>query len=165
MGFFIRCMADMLDSGQLQIDRETAFELPMERCSPDFYPGLRDMIATYSTIQFSCSPLGSQAGSAPLFALPPTGPGWSERFFGFSRRIVRLLGYVNGMVARRSQLLREGTDNAAAGLLLRAQAERLVGELGESWNWDESALDAGRSDRIQRGNEVGSRPVCVRALH
>lgn len=58
------------------------------------------------------------------------------------------------MVAQRAALLRSGTDETAPGKLLRAQAERLVVELGDSWNWDESVQDLGKSNRVQRGSEV-----------
>ncbi|MDA4805001.1 hypothetical protein NY486_03720, partial [Enterobacter hormaechei] len=60
----------------------------------------------------------------------------------------------SGMVARRADLLANGREGSGPGLLLRAEAEKLVGELGDSWDWDESTLDVGRSDRVQRGSEV-----------
>lgn len=154
MGFFVRCMADMLDSGNLVLDRTTAFEIPMESATP-FYSSLRDMIALYSTLQFACTSIDTQLGSvAPLFEMPPRGEEWVERFVGFSRRIVRIIGRVNGMVVYRASLLRAGTDMGGPGKLLRAEAERLASELNESWDWDESAQEIGQSSRVQRGDEV-----------
>jgi hypothetical protein len=147
MGFFVRCMADMLDSGNLALDRHTAFELPLESATP-FYSSLRDMIALYSTLQFACTSIDLQIGSvAPLFEMPPRGEEWVERFVGFSRRIVRIIGRVNGMVVYRAGLLRAGTDQGAPGKLLRAEAERLASELGQSWDWDENAQEVGQSAR------------------
>ncbi|KAL1404958.1 hypothetical protein Q8F55_008570 [Vanrija albida] len=155
MGFFVRCMADMLDSGQLQVDRTTAFELPDDTGSP-MYPSLRDLITVYSTLQYACTAFDTRAGftSAPPFQLRDNGPQWVEKFFGCSRTMIRLLGRASGMVAQRTALLHTGSDGTAPGLLLRAEAEKLVGELGDSWDWDESTLDVGRSDRVQRGSEV-----------
>ncbi|TXT04815.1 hypothetical protein VHUM_04083 [Vanrija humicola] len=153
MGFFVRCMADMLDGGQLHIDNSTLFDPPKDMPSP-FYQSLWDMIATYSIHQFSCSPLGSIPTSAPLFEILPDGPEWVETFFGYSRRIIQLVGKVNGMVAQRAALIRAGTELQRMGILLRAQAEKLVTDLGDMWAWDESSQEIGKSNRIQRGSEV-----------
>ncbi|KLT42911.1 hypothetical protein CC85DRAFT_312001 [Cutaneotrichosporon oleaginosum] len=175
MGFFIRCMADMLDSGNLALDRHTAFELPLERATP-FYSSLRDMIALYSTLQFACTSIDMQLGSAaplidmqlgsvaPLFEMPPRGEEWVERFVGFSRRIVRIIGRINGMVVYRAGLIRAGTHNGAPGKLLRAEAERLASELGQSWDWDENAQEIGQSERVQRGDEVMRQALLVLLL-
>jgi hypothetical protein len=70
--------------------------------------------------------------------------------------MIILLGLVAGMVARRAALFASGMDGTAPGKLLRAQAERLVVELGEGWSWDEMSRDLGKSNRIQRGSEVSS---------
>lgn len=164
MGFFVRCMADMLDSGNLALDRHTAFELPLESATP-FYSSLRDMIALYSTLQFACTSIDMQIGSvAPLFEMPPRGEEWVERFVGFSRRIVRIIGRVNGMVVYRAGLIRAGTDMGGPGKLLRAEAERLASELGESWDWDENAQEIGQSARVQRGDEVMRHSLLVLLL-
>ncbi|GMK58680.1 hypothetical protein CspeluHIS016_0601220 [Cutaneotrichosporon spelunceum] len=158
IGFFVRCMADMLDSGSLALDQHTAFELPLEHTTP-FYASLRDMIALYSTLQFACTALDTQvAGAAPLFEMPARGEEWVERFVGFSRRIVRTIARVNGMVVYRASLLRAGTDHGGPGRLLRVQAERLAHELGEGWDWDwddcQEGGQAGQSARVQRGDEA-----------
>lgn len=156
MGFFVRCMADMLDAGLLQIDRSTAFELPLDRSS-SFYPSLRDMIALYATIQYSCTPLNSCSNVQPIFEMSPSGPEWVERFVGFSRRIIILLGRVHSLVVQRSNLLRSGGEkNGSRASQIRAQAEGLLAALNENWDWEEGSQDVGRSDRIQRGNEVSA---------
>lgn len=170
MGFFVRCMADMLDAGLLQIDRSTAFELPLDRSS-SFYPSLRDMIALYATIQFSCTPLDVCSNMQPIFEMSPVGPEWVERFVGFSRRIIILLGRVHSLVVQRSNMLRSGGKDGSRATHIEAQAQELLVQLNEGWDWEEGNLDVGRSDRIQRGNEVSSlttsadighhgRPIC-----
>jgi len=109
------------------------------------------------TIQYACTSLeDTTMPYTPTFPICPTGPEWVEQFVGFSRRMIALLGRVTGMVAQRSALLRAGTDCTAPGKLLRAQAERLVVELGDGWNWDELAQDLGKSNRVQRGSEVST---------
>lgn len=156
MGFFVRCMADMLDAGLLQIDRSTAFELPLDHSS-SFYPSLRDMIALYATIQFSCTPLDVCSNMQPIFEMSPVGPEWVERFVGFSRRIIILLGRVHSLVVQRSNLLRSGGhDGPRASQItqIEEQAQELLVKLNEGWDWEEGNMDVGRSDRIQRGNEV-----------
>ncbi|BEI83680.1 hypothetical protein CcaverHIS002_0402840 [Cutaneotrichosporon cavernicola] len=164
IGFFVRCMADMLDSGNLALDQHTAFELPLERTTP-FYSSLRDMIALYSTLQFACTAVDTQvSGVAPLFEMAPRGEQWVERFVGFSRRIVRIIGRVNGMVVYRAGLIRAGTDQGGPGKLLRAEAERLANELGHGWDWDENVQEIGQSERVQRGDEVMRHALLVLLL-
>jgi hypothetical protein len=153
MGFFVRCMADMLGANKLVIDETTAFEVPLETASP-FYPSLRDLIALYSTIDHACTPLTRESSPSPLFVIPSEGPEWVERFVGFSRRIIMLLGKVTGLVAGRWSLIQAGTDSGVAGRLLRTQAETLLNDLGDRWDWEEHVEDVGKPDRIQRGNGV-----------
>ncbi|TXT04817.1 hypothetical protein VHUM_04085 [Vanrija humicola] len=166
MGFFVRCMADMLDSGQLQVDRTTAFELPADTSSP-MYPSLRDLITVYSTLQYSCTAFDTRAGfsSAPPFQLRDDGPGpvltfhqagseWAERFIGASHSIISKASQAATLVARRRILLQRGEDSAPVGLILRAEIEQLLNSLGDHLDWDETSLDLGRSDRVQRGSEV-----------
>ncbi|WOO85996.1 uncharacterized protein LOC62_07G009484 [Vanrija pseudolonga] len=153
MGFFVRCMADMLDGGRIYLDDDTLFEPPKEMPSP-FYQSLWDMIATYSIHQFACSPLGSVPTSAPQFELLPDGPEWVETFFGYSRRIIKLVGKVNSMVSQRAALIGAGAELDRRGLELRTQAEKLLVDIGDMWAWDEGSQDMGKSNRIQRGSEV-----------
>lgn len=154
-GFFTRCMADMLDGKAFTIDASCAFELPLASAS-SFYPSLRDLIAMYATVQLTCTPLEDAASVSPTLELPSEGPEWVERFVGFSRRVILLIGKVNTMVVKRAAMIRAGTQNSLAGQLLRSEAERMVGDLGENWDWNETVHDLGKSERIQRGNEVGS---------
>lgn len=163
MGFFVRCMADMLDAGLLQIDRSTAFELPLDHSS-SFYPSLRDMISLYATIQFSCTPLDVCSTMQPIFEMSPVGPEWVERFVGFSRRIIILLGRVHSLVVQRSNMLRSGGKDGSRGSQIEAQAQELLVQLNEGWDWEEGNLDVGRSDRIQRGNEVSGLTTSTRSV-
>ncbi|WVW80693.1 hypothetical protein I302_102679 [Kwoniella bestiolae CBS 10118] len=155
MGFFVRCMADMLDSRDLVIDHTTACELPMESCSAN-YPSLRDMIALYSTIHGSCTPLEVASAhplsgpTKPLFELPLEGPDWVERFVGYSRQFIILLGRVNGMVTYRDHLIRNGRDKGLDGRMLRAQSEALSAELANPYAW----LESGKSYRVEKGGIV-----------
>ncbi|WVQ63454.1 uncharacterized protein L199_001607 [Kwoniella botswanensis] len=155
MGFFVRCMADMLDSRDLVIDHTTACELPADTCSPN-YPSLRDMIALYSTIHGSCTPLELASAqplsgpTKPVFELPLEGPDWVERFVGYSRQFIILLGRVNGMVTYRDHLIRTGRENTLDGKMLRAQSEALSAELADPYAW----LESGKSYRVEKGGIV-----------
>lgn len=153
MGFFVRCMADMLAATKLVIDDTTAFELPLESATP-FYTSLRDLIALYSVIDHACTPLSPSLAQSPRFLMPTQGPEWVERFVGFSRRIIIKLGQVSGLVINRWQLIQAGTDGGVAGILLKTQAENLLAQLGDGWDWEEHMEDVGQPDRIQRGNGV-----------
>ncbi|KAL1404959.1 hypothetical protein Q8F55_008571 [Vanrija albida] len=155
IGFFVRCMADMLSSGRLELDEENVFELPPGRGSP-IYPTLHNLLAYYSIAQFACSPLPRDAFAmpAPVLAFRAAGSEWAERFLGASQGTVNVAARAATLVARRRLLLRRGEDTAAAGLILRAEIEQLANSLGGARDWDEGALDLGRSDRVQRGSEV-----------
>ncbi|KAL1404970.1 hypothetical protein Q8F55_008583 [Vanrija albida] len=155
MGFFVRCIADMLAAGSLQIDQNTAFTLPPGATST-FYPGLHDLLAIYSIFQYACSPLEVMKASKPVLALEATGHHLVDKFFGFTRRIANMVGDISAMAVQRWVMARTGVEgtNAPPEMLLKAQASRLATDLCDTWDWDETHIDHGLSDRIQRGNEV-----------
>ncbi|WOO86026.1 uncharacterized protein LOC62_07G009515 [Vanrija pseudolonga] len=155
MGFFVRCIADMLAAGSLQIDTNTAFTLPPTVAST-FYPGLHDLLAIYSIFQYACSPLEVMKVSKPVLALDATGHHLVDKFFGFTRRIANMVGDISAMAVQRWVMARTGVEgtNAPPEMLLKAQASRLATDLCDTWDWDETHIDHGLSDRIQRGNEV-----------
>lgn len=157
MGFFVRCIADMLAAGSLQIDTNTAFTLPPAVAST-FYPGLHDLLAIYSIFQYACSPLEVMKVSKPVLALDATGHHLVDKFFGFTRRIANMVGDISAMAVQRWVMARTGVEgtNAPPEMLLKAQASRLATDLCDTWDWDETHIDHGLSDRIQRGNEVSA---------
>ncbi|KAJ9094284.1 hypothetical protein QFC21_006110 [Naganishia friedmannii] len=101
---------------------------------------------------------------------------WVESFFGLTRDMILRVGQVNGMVARRAELLRGETEEEEAGWTLRRAAERMVtqlegaGDTGGGWihygreepnkaGHSGSALGVaemapGRPSRIRRGTTV-----------
>ncbi|TXT04823.1 hypothetical protein VHUM_04091 [Vanrija humicola] len=160
MAFFVRSMAQMLDGGTLEINPTTAFELATDSADSEFSTSLRDFIAVYSVVQFTCTPVDAMPHAPAPFAVARDGPELVEQFFGFTRRIVRIMYAISVMVSRRYILIRAGSDTGAAGVLLRSEATALLAEISEQWAWDEANFDAGRNDRTQRGNEV-MRAACI----
>jgi len=153
MGFFVRCMAEMLSSNRLVIDDSTAFELPVESASP-MYPILQDCIALYSTIDHASKAFGPDLRRQARFVMPPSGPHWVERFVGFSRQTIIRQGEVASLIYDRQSLLQTGATDGIGHRLLRTQAEKALAGLGNGWNWGEHEDDVGQPDRIRRGNGV-----------
>ncbi|WOO86029.1 uncharacterized protein LOC62_07G009518 [Vanrija pseudolonga] len=160
MAFFVSSMAQMLDGGTLEINPTTAFELPDNEADSEFATCLRDFIAVYSVVQFTCTPVDAMPHAPAPFTVPRDGPELVEQFFGFTRRIVRIMYRISVMVSRRYILIRAGSDASAPGVMLRSEATALLAEISDQWDWDEANFDPGRSDRTQRGNEV-MRAACI----
>lgn len=160
MAFFVSSMAQMLDGGTLEINPTTAFELPDNEADSEFSTCLRDFIAVYSVVQFTCTPVDAMPHAPAPFTVPRDGPELVEQFFGFTRRIVRIMYRISVMVSRRYILIRAGSDQSAPGVMLRSEATPLLAEISDQWDWDEANFDPGRSDRTQRGNEV-MRAACI----
>lgn len=150
MGFFIRCVADMLDSGRFVIDRDSAFELDANSTST-FYPSLRDMIALYATLQYTCMPLERIKAHGPSFEMPEQGSDWVEQFVGFSRRMIRAMGEVTHLIASRVSALSHNKADLSA-LLLQKRAETLLQEMSALSEWD--TCEVGKSSRVRRGSMV-----------
>ncbi|KAL1404974.1 hypothetical protein Q8F55_008587 [Vanrija albida] len=158
MAFFVRSMAQMLDGGTLEINPTTAFELAPDSDS-EFATSLRDFIAVYSVVQFTCTPVLAMPHAPAPFTVAPSGPELVEDFFGFTRRIVRIMYRIALLVSRRYMLIRAAAATPAHALL-RDEGEALLAEITAQWDWDEASFDPGRSDRTQRGNEV-MRAACI----
>lgn len=153
MGFFVRCMAEMLSSNRLVIDDSTAFELPHESASP-MYPILQDCIALYSTVDHASKAFGPDLRRQARFVMPPSGPHWVERFVGFSRQTIIRQGEVASLIYDRQTLLQSASADSIGHRLLRTQAEKALAGLGNGWTWGEHEDDVGHPDRIRRGNGV-----------
>lgn len=136
MGLFIRYMADMLSGGSLEpIEPEVEVKATC--------PSLRSMISIYATMQSAC-----QARRSSPVPHDDEDPEWVERFFGFSPAFTALLARVNSLVADKLEGHRP--------MEVRLAAHALLDELGEGWEVGAvRAHEAGKSARVQRGNEVG----------
>lgn len=154
MGFYIRCVSELLTDGEFNIDAKTSADLPSP--DSDFHAIVRQLVTIYAIQKFSCTPVERMPGALPAVELLPDSPGLRavEDYFGFTPRAAALLQRVSSMVAQRSVILSMGTHGEVAGMLLAAEAEGIMTQLVDRWEWDEEGWDAGRPGRVQRGNEV-----------
>ncbi|KAL1404952.1 hypothetical protein Q8F55_008564 [Vanrija albida] len=156
-GFFVRCMADMLDSAPLDLSPErtlaAAPSVPSLTGAPTLYPMLRDLLHTYAVVQYACTPL-QQTCMQPVPTLEgytTTADEWVVKFYGFTRRVIDQMARASRLVARRWALILAGQDAASWGVQLRAEAGLLEAEIADP---GEAHFDAGVSERIQRGTIV-----------
>ncbi|WOO86027.1 uncharacterized protein LOC62_07G009516 [Vanrija pseudolonga] len=164
MGFYIRCVSELLTDGEFNIDAKTSADLPSP--DSDFHAIVRQLVTIYAIQKFSCTPVERMPGALPAVELLPDSPGLRavEDYFGFTPRAAELLQRVSSMVAQRSVILSMGTHGEVAGMLLAAEAEGVMTQLVDRWEWDEEGWDAGRPGRVQRGNEV-MRCALIAMLH
>ncbi|KAI5478708.1 hypothetical protein MNV49_004633 [Pseudohyphozyma bogoriensis] len=161
IAFFVNSMADMLASERLTINSTVAPSLTSSEMSP-FGAGIRDLVACYGTYLCACKPFEEQvdldADLTTHFSLDESSTSrYVDNFFGISRRMLILFRRINKLVLRRAQLLATVPKTAtveAQELLIKAEAEQLVSELGVSWSWSEYWQEPGQTPRVQRGTAV-----------
>lgn len=185
------------EAGAVAMDAGLARPLGMEANSarPASAPERATMLPA-AVAPASASPSSSSAAAT---SVPMTGrtvlaraveEDWVESFFGLTREMILGMEQVNKMVARRVELLRNGTEDGEAGWTLRRAAERMVVQLGGGGGagggvaygredkgkarqsgsaFEVVEMAPGRSGRIRRGTTVSSvfdreRPcMCVEA--
>ncbi|KAL1404971.1 hypothetical protein Q8F55_008584 [Vanrija albida] len=165
MGFYIRCVSELLTDGEFNIDASTYADLPSGADS-DFHAIVRQLVTIYAIQKFACTPVEKMPAALPQVELLPDRPGLRtvEDYFGLTARAAGLLLRISTLVAQRGVLLAMGNSGEVASLLLASEAEGVMTQLVDAWEWDEERWDAGRPPRVQRGNEV-MRCALVALLH